>query len=236
MITNDYAWVVFSSRQGVERPIRRKVTQIVEDIGVEETPLGDKFYFHYHVLDDIEWPYELEIRDDMSYGIVVKHQNDDDSGMWLNTLFYSLNEEDAKGYYEREFKRFEHTFYPHRYFKSKRTGVIFIESDYDGCMHYARIPGEPHTTRMWDNECIEVLDYEGTLPPKPLTGHRNTESIMCPECDTSTERPSWIDLSNDDKIYTHSCTNCNHIFEIAINVKVTYSTSINIDKFLGDKK
>jgi hypothetical protein len=60
MITNDYVWIVNSSRQGVVRPVKRKVVEIVEDIAVEETPIGDKFYFHYHVLDDVEWPSELK--------------------------------------------------------------------------------------------------------------------------------------------------------------------------------
>jgi len=236
MITSDNVWIVHSSRQGVMRPVKRKVINIVEEIGVEVTPLNDKFYFHYHVLNDSEWPYEVKIRDDMTYGTVVKHQNDDGTGAWLSTLFYSLNEEDAKGYYEREFKRFEHVYRKHRYFKYKKTGEIFIETDYDGYMHYARLIGEKHTTRLWDEECIEVLDYEGTAKPKPITGHHRQLDIICPECNNVMNGDECISM--DNRIHERhilECTECKIEFEVALHIEVTYSSSTNIKKFL-DKK
>jgi hypothetical protein len=170
----------------------------------------------------------------MSYGTVVKHQNDDGSGAWLSTLFYSLDEDEAHKYYEREFKRFEHVYGPHRYFKDNQTGVIFIEADYDGNMHYAMIPGERHMKRIWDSGCTEVLDYEGTPMIVPLTGRFDEPYLICPTCITSIDTPD--NMTEFDHVYRLVCPYCESKMEVMLHAKVRYSTSTDIKQFLENRK
>ena len=235
-MNKDNIWIVVSSRQGVRLPVKRQISKVVEEVSVEETPLGDKLYYHLYELNSPEWPFDVNIRDDMSYGKIVKHQNHDGSGLWLNTLFYTFNEEDAKRYYENEFKRFEHSIRKHRYFKvlsGKHADTIFIEADFDGCMHYAKIPGEPYTVRLWANECVEVMDYDGKLFPKPITGYHEHPNLSCPECHEEIEPMDW--MTDASRIYKMDCPHCGIAFDVALSVEVSYSASTDIDTFLSDK-
>ena len=227
-------WVVISSRQGVQQPIEYNVSKVVENVAVDESPSGDKIYSHLYELGSPQCSSEVTIRNDMSYLKVDEYQNDDETGLWLNSSFYAFNEDDAKDYYEREFKRFEHLFGKHRYFKilsGDHVGMIFIETDYNGIMHYARILGEKYMIRLLPNECVEVMDYNGISFPKPLTGYHDHINLTCPECHEEIDPPDW--MSDGNRIYKVDCPHCKLGFEVALNIEVTYSASTDIDKFLG---